>query len=82
MTCRYKNHNQSAPMKTVLHFLLDRSGVVNLDRAEQVIEVSEWIDVVEPLANLTSILANLTANGTVGDLNGADFNVTKLLIDE
>ncbi|KAG0612998.1 hypothetical protein M758_6G068300 [Ceratodon purpureus] len=79
---KYKNHNQSAPMKTVLHFLLDRSGVVNLDRAEQVIEVSEWIDVVEPLANLTSILANLTANGTVGDLNGADFNLTKLLIDE
>lgn len=69
-------------MKTILHFSLDRSGVVNLDRAEQVVEVSEWIDVVDPLANLTSLLANLTANGTVGDLNGTDFNLTKLLTDD
>ena len=66
-------------MKTVLHFTLDRSGIVNLDRAEQVVEVSEWVDVVDPLANITALLANLTANGTVGDLNGTDFNLTKLM---
>lgn len=79
MKCRYKNHNVSAPMKTVLHFSLDRSGVVNLDRAEQVVEVSEWIDVVDPLSNITSLLANLTANG---DLNGTDLNLTKILTDD
>jgi len=69
-------------MKTVLHFLLDRSGVVNLDRAEQVVEVLEWIDVVDPLANITYLLANLTTNGAVGDLNGTDFNLTKFLTDK
>jgi hypoxia up-regulated 1 len=68
-------------MKTVLHFSLDRSGVVNFDRAEQVVEVSDWINVVDPLGNITSLLANLTANGTVGDLNDTDFNLTKLLTD-
>jgi len=66
-------------MKTVLHFSLDRSGVVNLDRAEQVVEVSEWIDVVDPLSNITALLANLTANGTVGDFNSSDFNLTNIL---
>lgn len=81
MKYRYKNHNVSAPMKTVLHFSLDRSGVVNFDRAEQVIEVSEWIDVVDPLSNITSLLANLTANGTAGDFNATNFNLTKILQD-
>lgn len=78
---RYKNHNQSAPMKTVMHFSLDRNGVVNLDRAEQVVEVSEWVDVVDPVSNITALLANLTANGSVLDMNGtgSDFNLTKLL---
>lgn len=82
VTFRYKNQNQSAPMKTVLHFSLDRSGVVALDRVEQVVEVSEWIDVVDPLANITSLLANLTANGTLGGSNGTDFNLTKILADD
>lgn len=78
---KYKNHNQSAPMKTVMHFSLDRNGVVNLDRAEQVVEVSEWVDVVDPVSNITALLANLTANGSVLDMNGtgSDFNLTKLL---
>lgn len=66
---RYKNHNQSAPMKTTLHFALDRSGVVTLERAEQVVEVSEWVEVVDPIRNITALLANLTANETTGDVN-------------
>lgn len=78
---KYKNHNVSAPYKTSLHFMLDRSGVINLDRAEQVIEVSEWIDVVDPLTNITALLANLTANGTNPDLNGTNLNLTKILSD-
>lgn len=71
LTCihRYKNHNQSAPMKTTLQFALDRSGVVNLERAEQVVEVSEWVEVVDPISNITALLANLTANATTGDVN-------------
>lgn len=32
-------------MKTNLHFSLSRSGVLSFDRAETVVEFSEWVDV-------------------------------------
>uniref|UniRef100_A0A0C9QMT8 TSA: Wollemia nobilis Ref_Wollemi_Transcript_21707_3593 transcribed RNA sequence n=1 Tax=Wollemia nobilis TaxID=56998 RepID=A0A0C9QMT8_9CONI len=48
---KYASRNLSSPIKTNLHFSLSRSGVVSFDRAETVIEVSEWIEV--PVKNLT-----------------------------
>lgn len=49
--CRYASHNLSAPIKTTLHFSLSRSGVISLDRAETVVEISELYDV--PIQNTT-----------------------------
>lgn len=41
----------SAPIKANLHFSLSRSGIVSLDRADAVIEITEWVEV--PKKNLT-----------------------------
>lgn len=42
---KYGSRNLSSPMKTNLHFSLSRSGVLSFDRAETVVEFSEWVDV-------------------------------------
>lgn len=41
----------SSPIKTNLHFSLSRSGILSFDRADAVIEISEWVEV--PKKNLT-----------------------------
>lgn len=41
----------SAPIKANLHFSLSRSGILSLDRADAVIEITEWVEV--PKKNLT-----------------------------
>ncbi|KAL6334571.1 hypothetical protein AAG906_018910 [Vitis piasezkii] len=43
--------NLSSPIKANLHFSLSRSGVLSLDRADAVIETTEWIEV--PKVNVT-----------------------------
>lgn len=48
---KYGSRNLSSPMKTNLHFSLSRSGVLSFDRAETVVEFSEWVDV--PVKNQT-----------------------------
>jgi hypoxia up-regulated 1 len=48
---RYGSRNLSAPIKANLHFSLSRSGIISLDRAEAVIEITEWVEV--PKKNLT-----------------------------
>jgi hypoxia up-regulated 1 len=48
---RYSLRNLSSPIKTNLHFSLSRSGILSLDRADAVIEISEWVEV--PKKNLT-----------------------------
>lgn len=48
---RYASRNLSAPVKANLHFSLSRSGIFSLDRADAVIEITEWVEV--PLKNLT-----------------------------
>ncbi|KAK6945542.1 Heat shock protein 70 family [Dillenia turbinata] len=50
-TEKYSSRNLSSPIKANLHFSLSRSGVLLLDRAEALIEISEWVEV--PRANLT-----------------------------
>ncbi|KAH1055324.1 hypothetical protein J1N35_033389 [Gossypium stocksii] len=48
---KYSSRNLSAPIKTNLHFSLSRSGILSLDQAEAVIQITEWIEV--PKKNLT-----------------------------
>ncbi|WOG91848.1 hypothetical protein DCAR_0311103 [Daucus carota subsp. sativus] len=48
---KYSTRNLSSPIKASLHFSLSRSGILSLDRADAVIEVSEWVEV--PKKNLT-----------------------------
>jgi hypoxia up-regulated 1 len=59
---KYATRNLSAPIKTNLHFSLSRSGLVSFDRAETVIEVSEWVDV--PVKNLTAENSTLILSNT------------------
>ncbi|WCJ27164.1 Heat shock 70 kDa protein 17 [Euphorbia peplus] len=49
---KYSSRNLSSPIKTNLHFSLSRSGILSLDRADAVIEISEWVEV--PKRNLTA----------------------------
>ncbi|KAK1324719.1 Heat shock 70 kDa protein 17 [Acorus calamus] len=61
---KYSARNLSAPIKANLHFSLSRSGILSFDRAEAVIEISEWVEV--PKKNLTSDNStNATTNITV-----------------
>ncbi|KAK3005463.1 hypothetical protein RJ639_016476 [Escallonia herrerae] len=60
---KYSSRNLSSPVKANLHFSLSRSGILTLDRADAVIEISEWVEV--PKKNLTvensnSSLSNIT----------------------
>ncbi|KAJ6864120.1 hypothetical protein NC651_034836 [Populus alba x Populus x berolinensis] len=48
---KYSSRNLSSPIKANLHFSLSRSGILSLDRADAVIEISEWVEV--PKKNLT-----------------------------
>ncbi|KAE8777837.1 Luminal-binding protein 1 [Hordeum vulgare] len=42
---KYGSRNLSAPIKANLHFSLSRRGIIFLDRAEAVIEITEWVEV-------------------------------------
>ena len=57
MLSRYSSRNLSSPIKANLHFSLSKSGILSLDRADAVIEISEWVEV--PKKNLT--VENTTA---------------------
>ncbi|KAI8526703.1 hypothetical protein RHMOL_Rhmol12G0016100 [Rhododendron molle] len=48
---KYASRNLSSPIKANMQFSLSRSGVLSLDRADAVIEISEWVEV--PKKNLT-----------------------------
>ncbi|GAB4830617.1 hypothetical protein Ancab_020383 [Ancistrocladus abbreviatus] len=58
---RFSSRNLSSPIKANLHFSLTRSGVLTLDHAEAVIEISEWVEV--PKKNLT--IENSTASSDI-----------------
>ncbi|KAL9227689.1 hypothetical protein vseg_003347 [Gypsophila vaccaria] len=71
-TERYSTRNLSAPIKANLHFSLSRSGVLTLDRAESVIEVSEWVEI--PKKNLT--MENSTASVNISLETSGSANVS------
>lgn len=50
-SAKYSSRNLSSPIKANLHFSLSRSGILSLDRADAVIEITEWIEV--PKVNVT-----------------------------
>ncbi|KAL0327953.1 UNVERIFIED_CONTAM: Heat shock protein 17 [Sesamum calycinum] len=69
---KYSSRNLSSPIKANLHFSLSRSGIFSLDRAEAVIEITEWVEV--PRKNLTvdnSTSAAGSANNTDADARDA-----------
>ncbi|KAH9609096.1 hypothetical protein KSS87_004462 [Heliosperma pusillum] len=85
-TERYSARNLSAPIKANLHFSLSRSGVLTLDRAEAVIEISEWVEVPKKnltVENSTTVNVTLEASGPAnasaesgnGDSNGESSNL-------
>lgn len=64
---RYSSRNLSSPIKANVHFSLSRSGVLSLDRADAVVEITEWVEV--PRKNLT--VENSTISSNVSDESGA-----------
>ncbi|XP_027127325.2 heat shock 70 kDa protein 17 [Coffea arabica] len=48
---KYASRNLSSPIKANLHFYLSRSGTFSLERADAVVEITEWVEV--PRKNLT-----------------------------
>ncbi|XP_074315991.1 heat shock 70 kDa protein 17 [Silene latifolia] len=85
-TERYSARNLSAPIKANLHFSLSRSGVLTLDRAEAVVEISEWVEVPKKILsveNSTTVNVTLEASGPAnvsaesgnGDSNGESSNL-------
>ncbi|KAI0488555.1 hypothetical protein KFK09_028391 [Dendrobium nobile] len=62
-TERYSARNLSSPIKATMHFSLSRSGLVSLDRAEAVIELSEWVEVPKSI-NTAETNASNALNAT------------------
>ncbi|KAF5463574.1 hypothetical protein F2P56_019477 [Juglans regia] len=59
----YSSRNLSAPIKTNLHFSLSRSGIISLDRADAVFEITEWVEVAKrnlTLENSTTTSPNIS----------------------
>ncbi|KAK8914402.1 Heat shock 70 kDa protein 17 [Platanthera zijinensis] len=67
-TERYSVRNLTSPIKATMHFSLSRSGLISLDRAEAVIELSEWVEVpkknktIEINANVLNVTENLNVS--------------------
>ncbi|XP_061356723.1 heat shock 70 kDa protein 17 [Gastrolobium bilobum] len=64
---KYSSRNLSSPIKANIHFSLSRSGILSLDRADAVIEITEWVEV--PRKNLT--VENSTISSNTSDESGA-----------
>lgn len=66
---RYSSRNLSSPIKASIHFSLSRSGILSLDKADAVIEITEWVEV--PKKNLTvensTISSNVSAESATGN---------------
>lgn len=66
---KYSSRNLSSPIKANLHFSLSRSGVFSLDRAEAVVEITEWVEV--PRKNLTTDNSTSASNTTDAEAQNA-----------
>ncbi|CAN1752647.1 Heat shock 70 kDa protein 17, partial [Linum perenne] len=62
---KYSSRNLSSPVKASLHFSISRSGILSLDRADAVVEISEWVEVPVTKKNLTTeTITNSSSNTT------------------
>ncbi|KAL6911360.1 hypothetical protein ACP4OV_000165 [Aristida adscensionis] len=68
-TEKYSSRNLSAPIKANLHFSLSRSGIISLDRAEAVIEITEWVEVPKKILTLESNTTNQNSSTEAGAAN-------------
>ncbi|AQK54690.1 Heat shock protein 17 [Zea mays] len=66
---KYAHRNLSAPIKANLHFSLSRSGIIALDRAEAVIEITEWVEVPKKILTPESNITNQNSSSKVGVAN-------------
>ncbi|THG08162.1 hypothetical protein TEA_020925 [Camellia sinensis var. sinensis] len=67
---KYASRNLSSPIKANLHFSLSSSGIFSLDRADAVVEISEWIEVPKKnltVENSTSASPNISVEGGPGN---------------
>ncbi|KAL1319836.1 hypothetical protein HN51_064580 [Arachis hypogaea] len=70
---KYSSRNLSSPIKAIIHFSLSRSGILSLDRADAVIEITEWVEV--PKKTLT--VENSTISSNLSTEAGANNNSTE-----
>lgn len=71
---KYSSRNLSSPIKANLHFSLSRSGILSLDRADAVIEISEWVEVPKKnltLENSTTASPNVSIEAGANSANNA-----------
>ncbi|KAJ4770371.1 heat shock protein 70 [Rhynchospora pubera] len=68
---KYSARNLSAPIKATMHFSLSRSGILSIDKADAVIEITEWVEVpLKKNLTLESIKENsTTTNPESGSTN-------------
>ncbi|CAK9325331.1 unnamed protein product [Citrullus colocynthis] len=70
---KYSTRNLSSPIKATLHFSLSRSGILSFDRADAVIEISEWVDVPRKnvsVENSTIVSSNATVEDSANTSEG------------
>ncbi|OEL36691.1 Heat shock 70 kDa protein 17 [Dichanthelium oligosanthes] len=63
---KYSSRNLSAPIKANIHFSLSRSGIVSLDRAEAVIEITEWVEVPKKILTLETNITKQNSSSEAG----------------
>ncbi|XP_022150578.1 heat shock 70 kDa protein 17 [Momordica charantia] len=78
---KYSSRNLSSPIKATLHFSLSRSGILSFDRADAVIEISEWVEV--PRKNISVENSTISSpNATVDDSGNTSEGKNDTLIPE
>lgn len=80
---RYASRNLSSPIKANLHFSLSRSGILSLDRADAVIEITEWVEVPKEnrtVENSTTASPNISLE--VGAKNTSEESNANLNVED
>ncbi|KAL6135040.1 hypothetical protein ACLB2K_067268 [Fragaria x ananassa] len=73
---KYASRNLSSPIKTSLHFSLSRSGILSFDRADAIVEITEWVEVPKKnltVENATTVSPNISSE-TGGQNSSAESN--------
>ncbi|XP_071692619.1 heat shock 70 kDa protein 17-like [Rutidosis leptorrhynchoides] len=73
---KYMSRNLSSPVKANLHFSLSRSGILSLDRADAVIEISEWVEVPKKNQTLENNSAPVNLTVETDSPNAEEVNNT------